>query len=158
MSKKPVLTVVETEKPVETPAPTEKLKDLKIRNFWNTCPRKLENLPCETCPIGKQAAMATGDEPVGCEWSINSDKHHYCFWKLIQEESLPDGRMDSFQQQQIAEFLNVKSSNIHFCLKEAVQKLQKNKHLDILREYYDGSDYEDSIGFSFDVPGSDESD
>lgn len=156
MSKKPVLSIVEPEEASKGLQSQEKLKDVKIRNFWNTCPRKLENLPCEACLLGKQSSKAQDQENVPCDWSVNSEKYHYCFWKLIHEESLPNGKMDCFQQQKIAELLNVKSSNIHFSLKEIVQKLQKNKYLDTLEEYYYGSNYEESLDLFFDVPSPDD--
>jgi hypothetical protein len=147
MSKKPNLTLVEPI--IETKKVT--LKEIEARNFWNTCPRKLENLPCEACSLGKQSSEAPTEELEICSWSVTDTESHYCFWVWIHNQSLPNGKMDLTQQQHIAKLLGEKSSDIHFCIKEAVQKLRDNENIDILKEFDTGKDYEVGVGLGYDV-------
>lgn len=100
-------------------------------NFWNTCPLELENLPQVTCNLGKPKIAKDGKVSVDpqCEWWINSPKHHYCFWKYIQEKSNPDGSMNELLQSDLAKLFGCSSTKIHFLLKEAMQQL-KEKLLD----------------------------
>lgn len=115
------------------------LKDIKIRNFWNSCPKKLDALPCESCDLGKKSVTFKPESSPPCEWWVNSEKHHYCFWRYLNAVSLTDGKSDPLLQNEIAELLNCSSTKIHFILKAAVEKLKVSQFLDILQDYYGSS-------------------
>src|SRR2546430_2649094 len=83
----------------------EDLKNVEPRNFWNTCPRKLDLLPTKTCHLGKPKKLKKGkvvEEPE-CPWWINSEKDHYCFWRYVESASMKDGSMDALLQNEIAD-------------------------------------------------------
>lgn len=112
------------------------LNQVCARNFWNTCPRKLEKLPKETCPLGKQSSEIKLDEQLPCDWCVKSDKYHYCFWKFVQNNSTLDGKMDVLLQNEIAELFGCSSTKIHFILKRAIEKLKESPHLPVLKEFF----------------------
>ena len=69
-----------------------------------------------------------------CPWWIDSEKDNYCFWRYLQNNSLPDGKMDSQLQNEIADKFACSSTKIHFILKEAVEKLKDSEYLDVLSD------------------------
>lgn len=130
---KPDLKVISEVK--EPEVPKKSIKSLQSRNFWNTCPKKLDFLPTEPCDLGKAASEMKTDASPPCEWWVNSKEHHYCFWRYIQDVGLPNGKMDPLLQNEIAGLLGCSSTKIHFILKEGLEKLKKSEYLDILSDY-----------------------
>lgn len=110
------------------------LADIKLRNFWNTCPLQLEQFPESACNFGKQSAKARSDTKVPCEWAVNSKEHHYCFWKWLRENSNNDGTMRPMMQSEISELMDCSSTKIHFIIKDAIRKLKKGSYAHILAE------------------------
>jgi hypothetical protein len=93
-------------------------------------------MPDTPCSMGKPVKNARGrvvQEPA-CPWWIDSEKHNYCFWKFIQENSLPNGKMDSLLQNEIAQTFGCSSTKIHFIVKDAVQKLKASDKKGVLAE------------------------
>lgn len=153
--KKPDLKLIETPEPKN-----RKLKRTQVRNFWNTCPKKLDYLPNEECDLGKASAEMKSDAEPPCEWWVNSKEHHYCFWRYIQDVSLPDGRMDPLLQNEIAQLLGCSSTKIHFILKEGLEKLKKSEYLEILADYHGGGDPDSGTGTDVNsmIPADNDSD
>lgn len=146
---------------------TPDLKDTQDHSFWNSCPRNLEQLPTEPCPMGKPEKNKKGrvtKEPE-CPWWIDSPEHNYCFWSYVRANSSPDGQMEPMMQNEIAKMLGCSSTKIHFILKEAIEKIKKGPYAHILEDFADGLDskgeapepYLDAIESSTpDFPGTDE--
>jgi len=107
------------------PKERKSLDGVKSRNFWNTCPLKLDALPEEECELGQQSARARSDAKVPCEWSINSKEHNYCFWKWLRANSHKDGTMRPMMQSEIADQMGCSSTKVHFILKDGIKKLKK---------------------------------
>lgn len=137
---------------IEEPKEKTKLRDIKSRNFWNSCPKKLDSMPCSGCDLGRLSLNTPEEQTPPCDWSINSEEHHFCFWKFVQDTSLPDGRMDNLMQNQISQLMNTTAPDIHFLLKEAVAKLQKTEHLEVLQDYYSGNTSSGDLEMGISVP------
>jgi len=106
----------------------EKPKELKdSSNFWNCCPLQKDLTPDSECSEGKpsQEEYAQGK----CNWWLNSNKDHYCFWKYIKRMSSSDGSMPTASQAELSKLLNIPNTKVPLILKEAVDSLSK-----ILRE------------------------
>lgn len=104
-----------------------KSKMLKTVNntFWNTCPRKLEYMPKETCSMGipeksKDNRVVKNPE---CSWWINSEANNYCFWSFIKDQSNPDGSMKELVQSEISKLFGWSSAKTHLMLKDAMEEL-----------------------------------
>lgn len=106
----------------------------KARNFWNTCPLKLDYLPDTPCSVGEQSIKTPDSQKPPCEWAINSKEHNYCFWRWVQSQSASDGQMPEHMQGEMSELLGMSSTKVHSTLKDAFKKLKKNKGLTVLLE------------------------
>lgn len=62
------------------------------------------------------------DEPQ-CPWWINSEEHHYCFWRYVQDKSSPEGAMPELVQSELASLFGWSNTKTHFVLKEAIEEL-----------------------------------
>lgn len=122
------------------------------RDFWRACPRALEFMPDKACSKGKPVKdTKTGkikDEPE-CPWWINSEEHHYCFWKYLEANSNPDGTMRELTQSELAELFGWSNTKTHFMLKEAMEELTEalsiHGALELLRDL-DEDDVEEIFG------------
>ena len=85
----------------------------KQSTFQNCCPLKLKFLPKKTCEEGTHK----------CDWWINSAKHNYCFWKLLQDKSSIDGSIKELAQADIARLFGWSSGRTCARLKEAIAEL-----------------------------------
>lgn len=132
--RKPNLILVKPNKLPEPKKP-KSLKETKVRNFWNTCPRKLDSLPDEPCGLGYESSKMRGNMTPSCPWWVNSKEHNYCFWRWLKDKSTPDGKMDPLLQNEIAKLFGCSSTKVHFILKEALESLKKSEYLEILAEY-----------------------
>lgn len=101
-----------------------KRKKPQISNFWTCCPISYKALPASPCPHGKPnfKAKRTDFEPT-CKWWINSEKHNYCFWKYLYDNSAADGSMKELQLSEIARLFSWSSTKAHFVMKEAMDEL-----------------------------------
>jgi len=106
---------------------------LKKRNFWNSCPKKLDYFPEASCPLGKAGAETKGDHKKGCAWYINSFEDHYCFWTWLRRVSNDEGSFEPLLQHQMSKLMGVSGTKIHFILKEAMENLQKSKEFEDLK-------------------------
>ncbi len=135
--RKPQLRLVRLEqKPKEVPK--KPINQVESHNFWNTCPRKLGLMPTTPCALGKCRKNPKGTivEEAVCPWAIDAEKHHYCFWRYVQANSTPDGKMEPLLQNEIADFFGCSSTKIHFILKEAFKHLLESEYLEILGDFY----------------------
>ena len=137
---------------------SEKKKNPEQRNFWNTCPRKLEYLPDCACPQGKESRNLKNEEKHTCPWGINSKKHNYCFWKFLYDNSNSDGSIDPMMQNEIAKLFGCSSTKIHFILKEAMEKLKGNKDFEEFKDFQIESKLNEdpTIYQSLDIPEDNE--
>jgi hypothetical protein len=109
----------------------------QARNYWVTCGKEKEKIEKGPCSNSVPERSATGriiKEPDN-EWWINSERDGYCFWRWIQRNSLPDGRMDAMQQNEIAKLFGCSATKIHFIIKEAIEKLKNNGNIDLLKDF-----------------------
>jgi hypothetical protein len=104
--------------------PTEAPKTKsKISNFWSCCPISYKTLPESPCLHGKPNFKSKRNEfEPTCPWWINSEKHHFCFWKYIYSNSAADGSMKELQLSEIAKLFSWSSTKAHFILKEAMDE------------------------------------
>jgi hypothetical protein len=118
-------------------------------NFWKVCPRLLQYLPEACCDKGKpdinDKSGRIQNEPE-CQWWINSEEHHYCFWKYIKDKSSPEGVMPELVQSELADLFGWSNTKTHFILKQAIQDLtdaleayNANELLDSINEDDDNS-------------------
>jgi hypothetical protein len=50
------------------------------------CPRKLNALPCQSCPEGRKAIdLARQGKQGGCPWFVADAESHYCFFKYMAD-------------------------------------------------------------------------
>lgn len=135
----------DSQKPLSK-VPKKTLRTVVPRNFWNTCPRKLELMPESSCVRGKKAIKnQCGELP--CQWGVNSREHHYCFWKYVQEKSAPNGEMDQLMQDEVAKLLDWSSTKVHFMVRSAIKRIKCSKYVRVLAEI-NQSAVPDSVGDS----------
>jgi len=54
------------------------------------CPRKLQTLPKDPCPEGREAVAAEKrGEHGGCAWFVNDAESGYCFFRYMAQEGRP---------------------------------------------------------------------
>lgn len=99
------------------------MKKNNNRNFWNSCPKKLEYFPKSSCPFG-QNSLSTSENIPKCDWSINSKKDHFCFWTWVRRKSSNDGELTPLMQNEIGELLMIPASKLHLELKTALENLK----------------------------------
>lgn len=98
---------------------------------------------------------------VPCEWSVNSKEHNYCFWRWIQDNSLPNGKFESLTQNETAALIGGPPNKVQATVKEALEKLKKSEYLPLLAEYNGGtgdSDAGDGADWDKILPDSGDSD
>jgi hypothetical protein len=123
----------------------ESLSD-KESNFWNTCPKSMEYLPSNPCELG--TSCKSSNKSPECPWYINSQKHNYCFWKFVKENSNIDGSMKEYSHSDIARLLSLPNTKINLIIKESLEALVNSlvKHglvnnTDNLEEYFEQIDF-----------------
>lgn len=107
------------------------------RNYWNTCGKDQDNIPRGPCHSSLPERSKNGriiKEPQN-EWWIDSAQDNYCFWQYVQRNSLPDGRMEALQQNEIAKLFGCSATKIHFLLKSAIQKLKESGEIEHLKDF-----------------------
>ena len=108
------------------------------------CPRKLDELPCEFCPLAvlRLKALRNSDKELteaeeaklpGCPWAVNHQMSNYCFFNYLK-----DYLNDSPSDKEIAHMNNVSLETVKKIEKEAMNKI---KDLEIIK---DGTDDVDS--------------
>lgn len=109
------------------------------RNFWNSCPRKLEYFIEVPCPLGRLGAHNTKNSSEitnRCNWFINSEEDFYCFWKWIRKVSDKDGNFKPLLQHEITTLLNCSSTKANINFKNALQNLKNTEEFEKLKEYF----------------------
>lgn len=105
-----------------------------VDNFWTACPIAAQLLPTSPCDHGKPSFKGKKlDGEPSCPWWINSEKHMYCYWRYLRDNSASDGSMKELQLSDIAKLLGWSSTKAHFIMKEAMEELAgvfKNRGID----------------------------
>lgn len=107
------------------------------------CPRKLQELPCEYCPLAvlRLKALRNSDKEFsekeesmlpGCPWAINHQMSNYCFFKYTRNY-LHNPPSDK----EIAHMNNISVETVKGIEKEALAKIKEFK---IIKDMDDGSD------------------
>jgi hypothetical protein len=98
------------------------------------CPRQLNELPCNFCPLAVQRLKAlrhaerelTEEEEAllpGCPWAVNHQLANYCFFSMING-FLPDRQLSD---QEIAHFCNVSIEEVKKIEKKSISKIRKSE-------------------------------
>lgn len=107
------------------------------------CPRKLDELPCEFCPLAVLRLKALRNSDVelteeeeaklpGCPWAVNHQMSNYCFFNYLK-----DYLNDAPSDKEIAHMNNVSIETVKKIEKEAMTKI---KELDIIKDGHDDVD------------------
>lgn len=95
------------------------------------CPRKLDELPCEYCPLAVLRLKAVRNNPEelpeeqesllpGCDWAVNHQMSNYCFFKYTSEYlSTPPS------DKEIAHMNNVSVETVKNATKKALEKVKE---------------------------------
>lgn len=97
------------------------------------CPRKLEELPCDYCPLAvlRLKALRNSEKELteeeeaklpGCPWAVNHQMSNYCFFKYTKEY-LHNPPSDK----EIAHMNNVSVETVKGVEKEALSKIKEFK-------------------------------
>ena len=94
------------------------------------CPRKLEELPCEYCPLAvlRLKALRNNSEELtedqesllpGCPWAVNHQMSNYCFFNYIAEylNIAPSDK-------EIAHMNNISVDTVKDTIKGALEKVK----------------------------------
>ena len=95
------------------------------------CPKKLDELPCEYCPLAvlRLKALRNSDKELteeeenklpGCSWAINHQMSNYCFFKYIK-----DYLHNSPSDKEIAHMNNISVETVKATEKEALGKIKE---------------------------------
>ena len=103
----------------------------KKNKMDSRCPRKLDYLPCEYCPLAVlrlKALRNSSDELTekeeallpGCPWAVNHQMSNYCFFNYIKEylNNTPSDK-------EIAHMNNVSTETVKEVIKEALDKVKE---------------------------------
>ena len=101
------------------------------------CPRKLDELPCEYCPLAVLRLKALRNSDVelteaqekllpGCQWSINHQMSNYCFFNYVK-----DYLNNPPSDKEIAHMNNISVDTIKETAKEALEKM---KDFDVVKD------------------------
>jgi hypothetical protein len=102
----------------------------KDRSMDSRCPRKLEHLPCEFCPLAvlRLKALRNSDKELsedeestlpGCSWAINHQMSNYCFFNYVA-----DYLHDVPSDKEIAHMNNVSVETIKDATKDAIEEIK----------------------------------
>lgn len=103
----------------------------KKHKMDSRCPRKLDDLPCEYCPLAVLRLKALRNSPnemteqeeallPGCPWAVNHQMSNYCFFSYIKEY-LTNPPSDK----EIAHMNNVSVETVKGVTKEALSKVKQ---------------------------------
>lgn len=127
---------------------------MKPNKFCQRCPRKLNNLTTEPCPMALERInarladrRADEDSLPGCSWAINSAEYNYCFWNLAQEL---EG--DPLTDKQICQLLNISPTTLDKIWNSILTKLRSRQHepeiqdwIELLKHRVERSHVDDTI-------------
>lgn len=116
------------------------MDSIEVR-FRKSCPRRLDRLPNELCPLavmrlkyfrslGRESTAAEEESSIGCPFSINHQMSCYCFYayeaKYLPEQGLSD--------QEIAALLSIEVSTVKETYDIAIAKTREAPHIKELKE------------------------
>jgi len=104
------------------------------------CPRKLDTLPCEFCPLAvlRLKALRNSEEELteeqevllpGCPWAVNHQMSNYCFFNYTAEFL-----NNSPSDKEIAHMNNVAVDTVKGVIKSALEKI---KEFDLIKDLND---------------------
>lgn len=104
------------------------------------CPRKLDDLPCDYCPLAvlRLKALRNSDKELteieenllpGCAWAVNHQMSNYCFFSYLK-----DYLNESPSDKEIAHMNNISVDTVKKIEKEAMTQI---KELDIIKDSND---------------------
>jgi len=116
------------------------MKDKNKIKMDSRCPRQLEELPCEFCPLAvmRLKALRNSDKEFteeeeallpGCPWAVSSQSSCYCFFKYAAEymNAPPSDK-------EIAHMNNISVEAVKDTCKNAIEKIKK---IDIIGDLND---------------------
>lgn len=97
------------------------------------CPRKLDELPCDFCPLAvlrlkalrnndKEQTETEEDKLPGCPWAVNHQMSNYCFFKYSK-----DYLNNPPSDKEIAHMNSVSVETVKTVEKEALNKIKEFK-------------------------------
>lgn len=103
----------------------------KKRNMDSRCPRKLDSLPCEYCPLAvlRLKALRNSEEELseeqeallpGCPWAVNHQMSNYCFFNYVA-----DFLNNAPSDKEIAHMNNVSVETVKETTKDALDKVKE---------------------------------
>ena len=112
----------------------------KKRKMDLRCPRKLEELPCEYCPLAvlRLKALRNSEDELteeqeallpGCPWAVNHQMSNYCFFNYTAEY-LTNAPSDK----EIAHMNNVSVETVKGITKDALDKVKEFELIKDLKE------------------------
>ena len=107
------------------------------------CPRKLEELPCEYCPLAvlRLKALRNSEEELteeeeaklpGCPWAVNHQMSNYCFFNYVA-----DYLSNPPSDKEIAHMNNVSVETVKETTKQALEKV---KEFELIKDIKDAND------------------
>ena len=104
------------------------------------CPRKLDQLPCDFCPLAVLRLKALRNSPEelseeeeaklpGCPWAVNHQMSNYCFFNYIKDflDVTPSDK-------EIAHMNNVSVNTVKAIEEKALDKI---KNMEIIKDMSD---------------------
>lgn len=96
------------------------------------CPRKLKNLPCSSCPLGRAAVDAQRKgKSGGCAWFVADPESHYCFFKLMQDDG------NALSTHRIARLLMIDDNEVKRTIQSFRRKVNILFNVHSLEEFFD---------------------
>lgn len=110
------------------------------RKMDSRCPRQLEELPCEFCPLAvlRLKALRNSSKELteeqenllpGCPWAINHQMSNYCFFNYLK-----DYLHEAPSDKEIAHMNNVSVETVKQIENKAISKI---KEMDIIKDISD---------------------
>ena len=112
----------------------------KKRKMDSRCPRKLEELPCEYCPLAvlRLKALRNNEEELteeeeaklpGCPWAVNHQMSNYCFFNYVA-----DYLNNPPSDKEIAHMNNVSVETVKETTKDALDKIKEFELIQALKD------------------------
>lgn len=121
--------------------------------FKCKCPRKLDSLPTEWCPLAvlrlkalrsskKELSEADEAKQPGCPWAINDQMSGYC-WFVYEAYNMPESPMSDVD---IAAMLHVSTDTVKKTAERAMDKVRSTKEIKEIKDSFkDESIVEESL-------------
>lgn len=126
--------------------PQQPNKPQQLTKMDERCPRKLEHLADQYCPLavqrlkalrhaGRELTEEEANKLPGCPWAVNHQLANYCFFNFVSQYVNPDKPLSDME---IAHLLSISTESVKKIEKKALNKMRENEVFKEIIDIHDG--------------------